>query len=79
MVSVILYPCIFCVALSIDLPVPCAACQTVSVNCLARQFALFLGVIVIFQSNAMEVLSVGGGVQLDRPCMVFRRMCLVCL
>ena len=27
----------------------------------------------------MEVFSVGGGALLDRPCMVFQIMCLVCL
>ena len=32
MVSVMLYPCIFCVALSMDLFVLCDACLTVFVN-----------------------------------------------
>ena len=26
-----------------------------------------------------EVLSVGGCVMLDRPCIVFQRMCVLCL
>ena len=34
-------------------------------------FTIFLGVVVILLSNVMEVLSVGEGVLLDRPCMVF--------
>ena len=44
MVSVMLYPCMFCVALSIDLFVLCVACLTVFVNCLVKQFAICLGV-----------------------------------
>ena len=32
MVSVMLYPCMFCVALSMDLFVSCVACLTVDVN-----------------------------------------------
>ena len=34
MVSVMLYPCMFCVALSMDMFVVCVACWTVFVNCL---------------------------------------------
>ena len=29
--------------------------------------------------NVMEVFSVGGGALLDRRCMVFQRMCVLCL
>ena len=29
------------------------------------------GVVVILLFNVMEVLNVGGGARLDRPCMVF--------
>ena len=39
-VSVILYPCILCVALLMDLFVLCVACLTVFVNCLGV-FAIF--------------------------------------
>ena len=50
MVSVMLYPCIFCVALLMDLLmdlfVLCVAYLTVFVNCLVKQFAIFLGVVV---------------------------------
>ena len=38
-----------------------------------------LDVIVISLLNVMEVLSVRGGALLDRPCMVFERMCVLCL
>ena len=40
--SVISYPCIFCVALLMDLYVLCVACLTVFVNCLVKQFAMCL-------------------------------------
>ena len=49
----------------------------VFVNCLVKQFALCLGVVVILLLNVLEVLSVDGGALLDRPCMVFQRMCVL--
>ena len=79
MVSMMLYPCILCVALLMDLFVLCVACFTVFVNCLLKQFAISLGVVVILLFNVMEAFSVGGGALLDRPCMVFQRMCVLCL
>ena len=39
--SVMLYPCMLCVALLIDLFVLCVACLTVFVNCLVKQFNMF--------------------------------------
>ena len=45
--NVMFYPCMFCVALSMDLFVLCVACLTVFVNCLVKQFAICLGVYVI--------------------------------
>ena len=44
-VSVMLYPCLFCVSLSMDLFVLCVARLTVFVNCLVKQFPLCLGVV----------------------------------
>ena len=38
-----------------------------------------LGVFVILLLNVMELLSVVGGALLNRPCMVFHRMCVLCL
>ena len=38
-----------------------------------------LGVVVILLLNVMEVFSVGRGALLDIPCMVFQRMCVLCL
>ena len=69
--SVMLYPCMLCVALLMCLFVLCVACLTVFVNCLR--------VVAILLLNVMGVFSVGGGALLDRPCMVFQRMCVLCL
>ena len=63
-----------CVALSMDLFVLCVACLTVFVNCLVKQYAIFLGVVVILLLNVMEAFSVCGCALLDIPCMVFQRM-----
>ena len=41
-----------------------------------EQFAICLGVVVILLLNVIEVFSVCGGALLDRPCMVFHRMCV---
>ena len=79
-VSVMLYPCsVLCVSLLINLLVLCVACLTVFVNCLVKQFAMYLGVVAILLLNVMDVISGGGGALLDRPCMVFQRMCVLCL
>ena len=47
MVSVMLYPCILCVTLLLDLFVLCVACLTVFVKCLVKQFAKCFGVVSI--------------------------------
>ena len=51
------------------------------VNCLVKQFAMCLGVpvVAILLLNVMDVFSVCGGALLDRPCMVFQRVCVLCL
>ena len=72
-----LYPCILCVALLMYLFVLCVACLTVFVNCLAKQYAICFGGVAIFLMNVMAVFSVSGGALLDRPCMVFQRICVL--
>ena len=74
--SVMLCPCIFCVALLMYLFV---ACLTVFANCMVKQFAMCLGVVAVLLLNVMDVFSVGGGALLDRPCMGFHIMCVLCL
>ena len=65
MVIVMLYPCILCVALLMGLFILCVVCLTVFVNCLVKQFAIYLGVVAILLLNVMEVFSVGGGALFD--------------
>ena len=77
--SVMVYPCILCVALSINLFVLCVACLTVFVNYLVKQFAMCVGVVAILLLNVMDVFSVYDGALLDRPCMVFQSVCVLCL
>ena len=71
-----------------DLFVLCVACLTVFVNCLVKQFASELfgeticdvfGCVAVLLLNGMAVFSVGGGALLDIQCMVFQRMCVLCL
>ena len=54
-------------------------CLAVFVNCLVKQFGICLGVFVTLLLNGMELLSVVGEDLLDRPCMVFHIMCVLCL
>ena len=77
--SVMLYPCMLCGALLMCLFVLCVARVTVFVNCLLKQLAMCLGVVAILLLNVMDVFSVGGGALLDIPCMVFQRVCVLCL
>ena len=66
------------VCCSVDVSV-CFVGLTVFVNFLVKQFAMCLSVVAILLLNVMEVFSVCGGALLDRPCMVFQRVCVVCL
>ena len=45
--SVMLYPCMLCVALLMCLFVLCVVCLTVFVNCLVKQFAMCVGVVAV--------------------------------
>ena len=54
MVSIMLYPCIFCIALLMD-----QFCLLGFVNSLVNQFAICLCVVFILLLIIMEVLSVG--------------------
>ena len=49
------------------------------VNCFVKPFTIFLAVVAILLLIVMEVFSVGGGSLLDRPCVVFQRMCMLYL
>ena len=56
--SVMLYPCMLCVALLMCLFVLCVACLTVFVNCLVKQFAMCVGVVAILLLNVMVCVVV---------------------
>ena len=50
------------------------------VDCLVKLFTMCLGVVAILLVNVMmEVFSVYGGALLDRPCIVFQRVYVLCL
>ena len=51
--SVMLYSCMFPVALSMNLFVLCVACLTVFVNCLVKQFTIYLGVFFVVQCDGV--------------------------
>ena len=69
---------LYVVCLSVDVSV-CFVCLTVFANCLVKQFAMGLGVVAILLLNVIDVFSVCGVALLDRPCMVFQRVCVLCL
>ena len=77
--SVMLYTCMLCDSLLMCLFVLCIACLTVFVNCLVKQFAMCLGVVAILLLNVIDVFRMCGGPLLDRPYMVFQRVCVLCL
>ena len=78
-VSLMLNTFMFCVSLLIDLFVLCVVCLIGIVNCLVKQFSIYLGVVDILLLYVMELINVVGGRLLDRPCMVLQRMCVLCL
>ena len=43
------------------------------------QYSQYVWVCAILLLNVMELLCVVGGALLDRPCMVFHIMCVLCL
>ena len=65
-----MYMCLF---------VLCVLCLTVLVNCLLNVFVI-CGVEMIFFSLKVMVLFLGCiGVLLASPCIVFQRVCVLCL
>ena len=57
----------------------CLPCVLRVCQYLLKQFAICIGVVYILLLNVMVVFSVGGGALLDSTCMVFQRMCVLCL
>ena len=56
--SVMLYPCILCVALLMYMFVLCVACLTVFENCLVKQFAMCVGVVAILLLNVIIIIII---------------------
>ena len=62
-------------------------CWCISLSCVLRVCELFgetirkicFGMVAILLLNVMTVFSVGDGALLHRPCMVFQRICVLCL
>ena len=73
--SVMLYPCMLRVALLMCLFVLCVACCELFGEIIRN----VLGVVDILLLNVMDVFNVCGGALLDRPCMIFQRVCVLCL
>ena len=74
--SVIVYQCMLCVSLSMDLFALCVACLTVFVNILVKQFTIHFGVVVDLLLNVKELFTVVGGALLyGLP----QSVCVLCL
>ena len=78
-VSVMLVFCSFNVFLSMCLFVLCILCLTVLVNCLLNVFAICVAEVCVFSLKVMVLFLVCVGVLLARPCIVFQRVCVLCL
>ena len=59
----------------------CFVCCVLDSACelFGETIAMCVGVVSILLLNIMDVFSVCGGALLDRPCMVFQRVCVLCL
>ena len=71
------FVCNLKVFLSICLFVVCILCSTVLVNCLVNAFAICVGEVNVFSLKAIVLLW--GCVFLANPCIVFQRVCVLCL
>ena len=64
---------------SVNVSVCFVCCVLDSVCELLGETIRSVGVVAILLLNLMDVFSVCGGALLDRPCMVFQRVCVLCL
>ena len=71
-----------CVALLMYLCLVCCVLDRVC-ELFGEKFAMCLGVVAVLLLNVMDVFSVGGGggggALLDRQCMAFHKMYVLCL
>ena len=76
---VMLVVCSLSVFLSMGLFVLCVLCLTVLVNCLLNAFAICVGEVSVFSLKVMVLFLGCVGVLLASPCIVFQRVCVLCL
>ena len=75
-VSVMLVVCSLSVFLSMCMFV---LCLTVLVNCLLNAFAICVGEVTVFSLKVIVLFLGCVGVLLANPCIVFQRVCVLCL
>ena len=78
-VSVMLVVCSLSVFLSLCLFVLSVLCLTVLMNCLLNAFAICVGEVNVFSLKVMVLFLGCVGVLLASPCIVFQRVCMLCL
>ena len=78
-VSVMLVVCSLCVFLYMCMFVLCVLCLTVLVNCLLNAFAICVGEVTVLSLTVMVLFMGCVGVLLASPCIVFQRICVLCL
>ena len=78
-VSVMVVGCSLSVFLSMCLFVLCVLCLTVLVNCLLNTFAICVGEVAVFSLKVIVLFLGYIGVLLVSPCIVFQRVCVLCL
>ena len=54
-------------------------CLTVLVNCLLNTFAICVGDVTVFSLKVIVLFFGCVGVLLSNPCIVFQRVCVLCL
>ena len=57
----------------------CVLCLTVLVNCLLNAFAICVGEVSVFSLKVIVLFFGYVGVLLASPCIVFQRVCVLCL
>ena len=78
-VSVMLVFCSLSVFLSMCLFILCVLCLSVLVNGLLNAFAIYVGEVTVFSLKVIVFFFGCVGVLLADPCIVFQRVCVLCL
>ena len=78
-VSVMLVVCSLSVFISMCLFVLCILCLTVLVNCLLNAFSICVDKVTFFSLKVIVLFLGCVGILLAKPCIVFQRVCVLCL